>query len=117
MRLDAAARAREIELPGVYQAAIGIQQEEIRRACGAVSLGHLLAGIDEIGKIPTVLACELGHVSRSILLVFLRIIGIDRHGVHTLGGDFLRQTTQRIRQVDHKRAMIAGKDHHQAGRS
>ena len=79
-----------------------------------MSLRHFLRFIEQVGKVPAMVPREILHRARTVLWVSLDVVGIDRHGVDSVSLDHASKFPQRIGQMHHEWAVIAGKHHQQA---
>ena len=74
-----------VELPAVYQLAVGVEDVQVRGARGAVGERDLLALVVEVGEGVAVGLCIPGHGLGTILRVGIHVIGVDAHYGHAPG--------------------------------
>ena len=101
------AGAAGVELAGVGQPSLGIDDKEIRRAGGVPSFGHPLGFVDQIGEIPPAGLGEGRHASRGIIGILAKVVGIDGHKRDPLGLKLLGDPAQAIADMDHIGTVIA----------
>src|SRR5271154_3267031 len=71
-------RAAFVESPAIFELAMPIKAEEIRRADGVIGARHRLALIVEVGKRKVMLMRKALHIRKGIVGMGRRVVGTDR---------------------------------------
>ena len=104
-----------VELAAIDQFAVGVKQEEIRGAGGAVGFRYSLGFVVEIRKGIAESFGFLGHVRRAVGGVVGNIVGADGDDGETFSVVVLGELNQPLADVLDERAVVAD-DHDQQGR-
>ncbi len=106
--------AGAIELAAVDQAQAVVEEEEIRRAGGPVSLGHLLRFVVAIREFEAAFLSLAAHAVRAVIRVLRHVVGGDGGHAESLAHVFPADPPQFLLDVPHVGAVRANEHDQQA---
>lgn len=103
-----------IELAGVEELGVAIEEKEIGRAGSAVGFGDILGGIVEVGEIPAVFGGEFRHFFRGVLRVVFDVVGGNGDDSDATILEVAGELSEGIGEHDNEGAVVADKDDEEA---
>lgn len=112
---NSVARSAGVQLAAIRETMIAVEEKEIRRAGGAIRLGHRLGFIVEIGEVISGIARFVFHLRRAVIGIMGCVVGADGDDADAA----CRIITSDVREfgadVFHERAMVADEHDEQRG--
>ena len=103
--------SRAVVLASIYQSMRRIEEEKIGCAGSLVSSGDLLGFVVQIGEFKPVVAGQFGHFQRAVLRIAGHVVRADHDHCQTPPARYVGKAHERIDNVQHIGAVIAGKYH------